>query len=396
MSPETSLFRKPIRDKPHHAATPWTAGTIHPVSLWEIAPPLIVASAATLTAWIRDPLAEWSYEMAVFGIAAAVCVRRRNMDWNAASVAMAVIAVCGIPSACLGDDGLSLRDSERHAAFCRARSHRVHCPTGAAREVFLRIFVWFAFLIGVLSVLAYYASPGKILWVFPSPFPDIWGPFLNRNHFAAFLELALPVALWLAIARDRSYAWIAAAMLAAGIASASRAGAVLLAAETVAVFAIRPDARKVMASFGIAAALMIAVAGAGHLKSRIFEPDPLRYRREMARSAMAMVRERPSTGFGLGTFSTVYPQYALFDAGATVDHAHNDWLEWASEGGIGFAAAWAVLAASILRRVRRSIWMIGVAAVMIHALVDYPFARFGVSGWTFLLIGMRELDRDAH
>jgi hypothetical protein len=33
---------------------------------------------------------------------------------------------------------------------------------------------------------------------------------------------------------------------------------------------------------------------------------------------------------------------------------------------------------------------------MIHALVDYPIARFGVSAWTFLLIGMRELDRDPH
>jgi hypothetical protein len=47
-------------------------------------------------------------------------------------------------------------------------------------------------------------------------------------------------------------------------------------------------------------------------------------------------------------------------------------------------------------RVRRSIWIIGVPAVMIHALVDDPFARFGVSAWTFLVIGMRELDRESH
>jgi O-antigen polymerase len=224
----------------------------------------------------------------------------------------------------------------------------------------------------------------------------VWGPFLNRNNFAAFLELALPVALWLALTRDQYYVWIAAAMLAAGMASASRAGAVLLLVESVAVFALRPDWRKTMARFAAAAAVLIAVAGAGRLERRIFEPDPMRYRREMARSAVAMVRERPWTGFGLGTFATVYPQYADFDAGALVDHAHNDWLEWTSEGGLGFGAAWAILGVAMLRRARRSIWLIGVPVVMIHALVDYPFARFGVSAWTFLLIGMRELDRDPH
>jgi O-antigen ligase len=204
------------------------------------------------------------------------------------------------------------------------------------------------------------------------------------------------VALWLGITSNPSYAFLAAAMLASGIASASRAGAALLCAESVAVFVIQRDARKAMLSFGAAAALLIAIAGAGHLRSRVFEPDPWRYRREMAHSATAMFRDRPLTGFGLGTFSTVYPQYAEFDAGAVVDHAHNDWLEWASEGGAGFAAAWGALALVTLKRARRSIWVIGVPAVMIHALVDYPFARFGVSAWTFLLIGMRELDRDSH
>ena len=151
-----------------------------------------------------------------------------------------------------------------------------------------------------------------------------------------------------------------------------------------------------LARFAAAAVVLAAIAGAGQLAGRIFEPDPLRYRREMAHSALAMIRDRPFSGFGLGTFATVYPQYAEFDAGATVNHAHNDWLEWASEGGVGFAAAWGVLAAAMLRRVRGSIWTIGVPTVMIHALVDYPFARFGVSAWTFLLIGMRELDPGGH
>jgi O-antigen ligase len=98
----------------------------------------------------------------------------------------------------------------------------------------------------------------------------------------------------------------------------------------------------------------------------------------------------------------VYPAYAHFDVGASVDHAHNDWLEWAAEGGIPHALAWAVLAVSVAKPAVRSIWGIGVMAVFLHAFVDYPFARFGVSAWTMTLIGalcadgMREVPVRAH
>jgi O-antigen ligase len=391
-----SLFLKPVRNKPYDFATPRNAGTIHHVPLWEIAAPLAVASAATLTSWIRDPLAEWSYEIAVFAIAAAVCVRRRALLPDAAGIALAVIALWGFLQLALGATVYRYATLSATLRFAAFAATACIAPPARSRGIFLRVFAWFAFAISVLSAVAYYSSPGKLLWMIPSQVPDTWGPFLNRNHFAAFLELALPVALWLAISRDRFYAFLAAAMLAAGIACASRAGAALLIAESLTVFVVRRDARKAMASFGLAAAVLIAVAGAGHLRSRISEPDPLRYRREMAHSAAAMFLARPWTGFGLGTFSTVYPQYALFDAGALVDHAHNDWLEWASEGGAGFAAAWGVLAVVTLKRARSAIWIIGVPAVMIHALVDYPFARLGISAWIFLLIGMRELDRDTH
>ncbi len=70
-----------------------------------------------------------------------------------------------------------------------------------------------------------------------------------------------------------------------------------------------------------------------------------------------------------------------------VDHAHNDWLEWASEGGLPFAAVWAVLALATLRPAIRTVWGLGVPAIFLHAMVDYPFARFGLTAWIFILIG---------
>ena len=295
------------------------------------------------------------------------CVRGSNGGYR----------VVGIRRTGAGRDGLSLRDMERRLYFAALAATAFIAPGARSREVLLRVFVWFAFVVSVLSVVAHYTLPGSVLGISLGEHLDVWGPFLSRNNFAAFLELAMPVALWLAVGRTQYYLWIAAAILAAGMASASRAGAVLLTIETVAVFALRPDSRRAMVRFAAAAVVLIAIAGAGPLERRIFEPDPLRYRREMARSAMAMIRDHPLAGFGLGTFSTVYPQYAEFDAGAKVDHAHNEWLEWTSEGGIGFGAAWAILGVSMLRRARRSIWLIGVPAVMIHSLVDYPSHVWG-------------------
>jgi O-antigen ligase len=125
---------------------------------------------------------------------------------------------------------------------------------------------------------------------------------------------------------------------------------------------------------------------------RLKEPDPLSMRREIFESSWNMTRARPWSGFGLGTFRWAYPEYAQFDPGSRVEHAHNDWLEWSAEGGIGFAAAWLALAIALARRALRSIWGVGVVAVLLHALVDYPFARFGVAVWFFAFCGMLAVD----
>jgi O-antigen ligase len=75
-----------------------------------------------------------------------------------------------------------------------------------------------------------------------------------------------------------------------------------------------------------------------------------------------------------------------------VEHAHNDWLEWAAEGGLPYALAWLVVAVSVVRPAVRSMWGLGVLAVFLHAFVDYPFARFGVSAWTMALLGALSVD----
>jgi O-antigen ligase len=71
-----------------------------------------------------------------------------------------------------------------------------------------------------------------------------------------------------------------------------------------------------------------------------------------------------------------------------VEHAHNDWLEWAADGGIFFAAVWIGLALWLARPAVRTGWGIGVLGCFLHGLVDYPFVRLGISAWVMILIGM--------
>jgi O-antigen ligase len=196
------------------------------------------------------------------------------------------------------------------------------------------------------------------------------------------------VALWLSFcpAPVRVPLWVPAWMLAAGLASGSRAGAILLLGEAGVILGLI-SRRRAAAKFVMLAALLALVAGAGTLAGRFAERDPLRYRREMAASTMNMIADHPWRGYGLGTYAQVYPAYATFDLGAVVEHAHNHWLEWAAEGGIPLALVWLALALGVCVPAVRSVWGIGIVAAFLHALVDYPFARFGLTAWNFALMG---------
>lgn len=350
----------------------------------------LLASGATLTIWNPDPMVPWAYGIAIFALAGIVCLRRRA--WiNVTSSILGCISLWGFVQLEHGTTvyrWATLNAALQNAALAAtALAGFVAFRNDLIRTTFLQAMVWFGTLLSVVSVLAFFTSPGQILWLFPSPYPDNWGPFPSRNNFAQFLELCLPIALY-QMTQRRLNVIPPAVILAAGLASASRAGAMLLILEIViGIWLLGKEFRRRLVFFALVAAGFTGIVGAGALWGRLGVPDPLKYRREIFHSAVAMIVAHPWRGYGLGTFSTVYPEFAEFDSGASVEHAHNDWLEWAAEGGIPFAALWAVLAVQMVRPAMRSFWGVGVLAVFLHAVVDYPFARLGVAAWAFLLIG---------
>lgn len=273
---------------------------------------------------------------------------------------------------------------------------------GSSQELlvrFRRALLYFAFALSIVSVLQFFTSPGKVYWLFQSEYEgDVLGPFINRDHYAAFIELVFPIALFEAFTNRRRTvlcAAIAGTMFASVIAGASRAGSALLVFEAAAVLVmaarrglvsgrnLRPAVIGVVLFTGIFG----SVVGWTRLWERFREHDPYRDRKLMVESSLAMVRDRPWTGFGLGCFESAYRGYALFDSGDIVDHAHNDWAEWPVEGGLPLFVLMAALGLWIIPPAARSIWGIGVISILLHSFVDFPLQKPAIAAWTFMLMG---------
>src|ERR1035438_9003929 len=115
------------------------------------------------------------------------------------------------------------------------------------RESFLSGLLWFGAAMSALALAQLYTSQGQILWFIPTHEKDqIFGTFPNHNHYAAFIELLFPLALWRALKNEKHgwvYAGIASLMYGSVIASDSRAGTILVTLELVAVLVLTAGGR---------------------------------------------------------------------------------------------------------------------------------------------------------
>jgi len=281
------------------------------------------------------------------------------------------------------------------SVFVIARSA---CFATPARNRFLRGLLWFGSLVSLLAVVQYFTSQGKVFWLFPAGQECVLGPFLYKNECAAFIELVFPLAIYRSLVDDRDsllYIAMAAAMFAAVITAVSRAGAVLVICELVVVLLLSwrrgliPAAslRRRAAWTAVLGVALAAVVGWQVTLEKFREPESYRVRRELLLSSVAMVADRPVTGFGLGTWPVVYPAYARFDNGLAANHAHNDWAEWAAEGGVPFFALMALVALWSVRPAADSLWGIGVPVIFVHSLVDYPLREPAVAAVFFAMLG---------
>jgi O-antigen ligase len=231
----------------------------------------------------------------------------------------------------------------------------------------LTTLAWFlillCFAVSLLGIVQHFTSDAKIYGLRTlSAGGDPFGPFVNRNHFAGFVELTLPAGLALLIFRGLRRDMIPLTGLltivpvGAMILSGSRGGIVSFAFE-LAVLALLARLRKApegprlvaLAIVGFAALALVAWLGAGRAIERfstLHQGDvSLARRGTMIRSAAHIFFDHPLKGTGLGSLVAVFPRYEIAYDGYIVDHVHNDYMELLAETGIlgglcGLAFLW--------------------------------------------------------
>jgi hypothetical protein len=281
--------------------------------------------------------------------------------------------------------------------------------TREIRRHILSAFLIFATSMAVLCLTQLFTSDGLVLWVFPTGYSDVYATFQSYNNYAQFVEIALPIALWRALREGWRSWWYALAggvLYASVIGSASRAGTALCTAELIAMTVIglvklrdpetglptRSTTAMLLAVPVLAAGFTLAV-GWERVWLRFQQNDPYLVRREFIVAAADMARQRPLTGYGLGTFPEVYQRYAIKDFPFYANHTHNDWAEFAADGGIPFMLLVLIPFAAAIPAAVRNPWGLGLIAVMLHACVDYPFPRPAVSGWMFAMLALLYMAR---
>lgn len=355
-----------------------------------------------LTLWVPWRAALSAFQLALFAPATAALFRRR-FRWHPIAILLAAAALWGLLQIALRRTVYEWRTWDsvlnwvtNFAAFLLALQ-----LSGEQRAKFLRVILIFAAVLSIVATFTDVASPtGKIFWIFDATSNvATLGPFVYRNQYASFVEAVLPLAIAGALLDRRRwliYTIVAATLFASVVAGGSRTGSFLCLAEilTLPVIAFaqkRIDARsltRVLAGSVAAIALLVGVAGWETIWNRLHEPNPYSLRAELVHSSIDMIRDRPLLGFGLGTWSDAYPAYARFDDGNFVNQAHNDWLQWAVEGGIPFFLIMFAIALWTVRPAVRALWGVGILAVFLHCAIDYPMQqRPALAAFFFSIIG---------
>lgn len=260
----------------------------------------------------------------------------------------------------------------------------------------------------------------------PNPGGNPYGPFVNRNHFAGWMLMGLPLALGLLCAgmarglrrvrpgfRDRLL-WLSSPdasglLLQAGavavmtlslILTMSRSGmaVALCALIAIGVLMLRRSSTtgKRIAVIAVLAAiplLVIARAGAHTIATRFASAEVADINGRLGpwQDAIRIVQQYPLAGTGLNTYGRAMLFYQEFNRPVHYAQAHNDYLQLAAEGGllltVPAAACIVLLVVGIRRRFTEetsetTYWIragatTGIAAIAIQEIVEFSLQMPG-------------------
>ena len=283
-------------------------------------------------------------------------------------------------------------------------------------RILVRNVTIFGFMLALFGLIQNFTSPTKIYWIREQPMSTPFGPFVNRHHFAGYMELALALPLGLlfsgGVERDkRLLYWFAVAIMGiALIMTNSRGGIISLVAEVCFLVAVSGFGRKeatgeegagkggraraAVVRVGLALALVITLfvgvvllggeSGLSRFVGTVSTEDPTTGRTHFWSMTLNIIRDHPLMGAGLGAFSLAYTRYDTRNGFFRVEQAHNDYLQVLADTGLvgaicGLFFIVALFRMGFQRRETDDLFRRGVAmgalagcfAVLVHSFFDF-------------------------
>jgi O-antigen ligase len=278
----------------------------------------------------------------------------------------------------------------------------------------VRTIMIFGFLLAMFGLTQSVISPTRVYWVRELEQSTAFGPFINRHHFAGYMELtlALPLGLLFAGAVDKEkrviYLFVAALMSIALVMTSSRGGVVSLVAEIFFFVVVsglwrnegqrrskkqsrlKRAAAKVALGFALVIGLFVGVLLLGgdwslnRLVDSVNTNDPTTGRTHFWAVTVEMIKAHPFVGTGLGAFGVIYTRFDSRNGLMRLEQAHNDYLQILSDGGIIGALLGLLFVVLLFRRAfqrmrSRDVFRSGVAlaalggcfAVLVHSFFDF-------------------------
>jgi O-antigen ligase len=289
--------------------------------------------------------------------------------------------------------------------------------------------VIFASVLSFLAILQHILSNGRIYWVrnIPqggSPF----GPYVNRNHYAGLMEMIFPLVLSLFLFYKPHVAYkslrdkltrafdlkgtniylllgFSAVLIATSVfLTLSRSGIVSLCVSLLffgIMFLARGKDRK--RGIVIIVTCVLVVLSVGWFgwepvferfeKIRNPQGDISELRLAVWNDSRNIIHDFPLFGTGAGSFVDIYPKYRTIHGDLVVDHAHNDYIELLSDGGV---AAFAVCVWFLVLLFYRSFGVFrkrsdkysvyvfigcvtGIISILVHSITDFNL-HIGANG----------------
>jgi len=281
-------------------------------------------------------------------------------------------------------------------------------------RLLVRTIIFFGFFLAIFGLTQSVVSPTKVYWVRELAQSTAFGPFINRHHFAGYMELTLGLPLGLLFAGSLEkekrfiYLFVALLMGVALIMTNSRGGIISVVAEILFLVALtmfrkrkRREAqdkaqriRRAALRSALALALIVGLfagvvlLGGESVLSRfvgtVNSEDPTTGRAHFWSVTTDIIKAHPFLGTGLGAFAVVYTRYDSRNGLYRLEQAHNDYLQVLSDGGIVGAALGLFFIVMLFRigfarRESRDEFRSGVAvgalagcfAVLVHSFFDF-------------------------